>query len=448
VKLEVHRRLTASLLAAFVGVTFATAEPAQSLSRFSLADSLHRLELPFDLTGFLEARAGRRFRDDPYEEVQSLGESRLQLDAEGELGPVTAQLTADFLYDAVYDPHTIHLESGTGWIDLREAHLTFSPLDFADVRIGRQILTWGTGDMVFINDLFPKDWNAFFIGRDEEYLKAPSDAVKLSLFSEIANLNIVYTPRFDSDRYVDNRRLSYWNPMLGRRFGDDMTVPIDKPDAWGDDSELALRVYRNIGSTEAALYAYRGFWKNPLGSNPATGSAIFPDLLAWGGSLRGNVGPGIGNVELGYYDSRDDRTGEDVFVPNSQFRFLLGYEQELAKDFTGAIQYYLEYMMDHGNYVRAVRNAMPGAPEDDKDRHVITVRLTKLLMSQNLQISLFVYYSPSDSDAYLRPRIHYKVSDTWSAEIGGNVFIGDESHTFFNQFNHDSNIYAGFRYSF
>jgi hypothetical protein len=47
----------------------------------------------------------------------------------------------------------------------------------------------------------------------------------------------------------------------------------------------------------------------------------------------------------------------------------------------------------------------------DGDRLVTTVRLTKLLMNQNLRLSLFGYYSPSDKDVYLRPNVNYKVSD-------------------------------------
>jgi hypothetical protein len=77
-----------------------------------------------------------------------------------------------------------------------------------DVKLGRQILTWGTGDLIFINDLFPKDWISFFIGRDTDYLKAPSDAIKVSLFGEQANLDIVYTPQFDSDRFIEGRCLA------------------------------------------------------------------------------------------------------------------------------------------------------------------------------------------------------------------------------------------------
>ncbi|MHC4544612.1 MAG: hypothetical protein ACYSYL_08810, partial [Planctomycetota bacterium] len=61
-----------------------------------------------------------------------------------------------------------------GDFDLREAYIFTQPLEFMDLKVGRQILTWGTGDLIFINDMFPKDWKSFFIGRDTEYLKAPS----------------------------------------------------------------------------------------------------------------------------------------------------------------------------------------------------------------------------------------------------------------------------------
>jgi hypothetical protein len=102
-------------------------------------------------------------------------------------------------------------------------------------------------------------------------------------------------------------------------------------------------------------------------------------------------------------------------------------------------------MTDYGDYRRALP---PGSKRTDEDRHVITLRLTKLMMKQNLTLSLFTYYSPSDKDAYLRPKAHYKVTDNWAVEMGGNVFIGEDDHTFFGQFEKNSNIYAGTRFSF
>ncbi|NOZ24321.1 MAG: hypothetical protein GXP25_24860, partial [Planctomycetes bacterium] len=402
-----------------------------------------------DLTGFFEGRVGMRTQHDKFrhhriEREASIGETRLQLEMEKGFDFATFKLTTDWLYDPVSGRHALNLETGQGFLDVREASAQTSPLDFMDVKIGRQILTWGTGDMLFLNDLFPKDWNSFFIGRDVEYLKAPSDALKVSLFSDLANLDVVYTPRFDADRFIDGRRISYWNNMLGRTAGKDAIVQSDRPSIWFDDFELATRLSRNIKAYELAAYTYYGFWKSPGGMDPVTFDATFPPLSVYGASIRGPLYKGIANAEVAYYESRNDRGGEDPFINNSESRLLVGYEQEIAKDLTAGIQYYLEYMMDYGDYRWKLP---PGIPPREQDRHVLTFRITQLLLNQNLKLSFFAYYSPSDSDAYLRPSVSYKINDNWTAEMGGNVFLGLNRHTFFGQFENDTNAYVALRWS-
>jgi len=393
--------------------------------------------LPFDLRGFWEVRGGVRTGEDKHQsEDATLAETRLQLEVSEWPEWGQFRLKTDFLYDAVLEEATL---------DLREASVLVTPFTFADFKIGRQVLTWGTGDYIFINDLFPKDWESFLIGRDDEYLKAPSDAVKASFYTHVFNLDLVYMPRFNPDRFIDGERLSYFNPQLGRRAGEDARIRTRGRDEWFDDSETAMRLYNSIGGYEVALYAYDGFWKSPVGFDPERGKAAFPRLTGFGASARGRLWKGIGNVELGYYDSHDDRSGNDPFVPNSQLRFLAAYEQEVAKDFTVGGQYYLEHMLDYGAYLRGLPAGSAGT---DEDRHVVTVRLTKLAMYQNLKLSLFTLYSPSDRDAYLRPNVRYRINDRWSIEGGANVFLGKEQHTFFGQFQDNTNVYFGARCSF
>jgi len=401
------------------------------------------------LTGFWEVRGGVRTQDDPYQKDASLGETRLHLDWEHNVERVTLKLSADLLYDAVADDCSVDLNTGEGCFDLRQANVTFTPASFLDVKVGRQILTWGTGDLIFINDLFPKDWQSFLTGRDVEYLKAPSDALKLSLFSDLANVDLVYVPQFDPDRFVRGERLSYYGFMAQRTVGRDAVVDPRVPDTWFKNGEWHLRLSKNIQGYELAAYGYWGYWKSPGGMAPLAGKAVFPRLSVYGASARGQVGRGIGNIEVGYYDSRQDRGGDNPFINNSQFRFLVGYEQdlpELARDLSVGVQYYLEWMVDYDDYLRTF---LPGGfPRADERRHVLTFRLTKLLLNQTLVLSLFAYYSPSDSDAYLRPAVTYKLSDHWTAELGGNVFIGKDDHTFFGQFDRNSNVYTALRYSF
>jgi len=408
-------------------------------------DKFSAFRLPFSLNGFWEARVGVRTQKDPYEKSMSLGETRLQLELDKRWQRASFKITSDFLYDSILNKHGVYIEDGQGWLDLREVNFSITPTGFMDVKVGRQILTWGTGDLLFINDIFPKDWSSFFIGRDLEYLKAPSDAIKVSLFSKMANLDIIYLPRFDADRFIDGRRLSYWNALRNSLAGRNFLVYTRKSDRWFGDDEIAWRLFKNIKGYELALYGYRGFWKSPAGVSPISFMATFPKLAVYGASIRGTVLRGIGNVEVGYYNSEDDRVGLDPFLQNSQLRALVGYEQDVARNFTVGMQYYLEHTMDFKNYLRSLSL---DANKADEDRHVITLRLTKLLLYQNLTLSLFAYYSPSDQDAHLRPNIHYNIDDHWAVELGGNIFFGRDDYTFFAQSANNSNMYVSARYSF
>jgi hypothetical protein len=403
----------------------------------------HTSSFSQELHGFVDARTGIRTQSDPNKTQETIEELRLQLSRTWYQDLFTATVRSDFLYDGVANHHDrIDLETGEGPIDLREANVQFTPVDWADVKIGRQILTWGTGDLLFVNDLFPKDWKSFFAGRDEEYLKAPSDALFMSFFPSFANIDIAYTPRFDADRFIDGERFSYWNGSA--LTGADLKT--DKPDQWFSDDEIAVRVYRSFQGLELAAYGYDGFWKTPQGFDPVSGQNTFPKLSVYGTSARGALAGGIAQIEGGYYDSRDDRDGSDPFVPNSQLRLLAGYEHEIVKNLTGSAQYYIEHMMHHDEYL-ATYAGIPGT-EADENRHVLTLRLTQMLMSQNLILSLFTYWSPTDQDGYLRPKVSYKLTDNWLVELNGNFFFGEHDYTFFGQFADNNNIALAARYSF
>lgn len=396
------------------------------------------------LNGFIETRLGNRTNSDPHEKNANMGEVRLQLEAEKEFNRFTLNLVADLVYDPVMDSHNIDLDTGEGSIDLRQANISFSPLDYMDMKVGRQVLTWGTGDLLFINDLFAKDWNSFLIGRDDEYLKAPTDAIKSSMFFKVVNMDLVYTPKFGPDRYIDGKRNSFFDRSSNSFRGRGNPLVSEKPHDWFNNDELSLRLYRSMGIHEIAFYYYNGYWKSPAGQNEITGDATFPELEVFGASLRGPIGQGIGNIETGYYKS-DGSAATSTLSRNSEFRFLLGYEQELATELTAAIQYYLERKLDYGEYIKSLPSE---ALQDEENRHVMTLRLTKLMMQQNLKLVLFNFYSPSDKDGHLRLSTSYKMSDATKIEGGWNHFYGKEPHSFFGQLENNSNAYISIRYEF
>ena len=389
---------------------------------------------PLEIHGFMEMRIGCRTQDDPYEKEASVMETRLQAEAFTYTDWAEFKYKGDVWADGITEK---------GEYETREAWVFARPSETLDIKIGRQILTWGTGDLVFLNDLFPKDWQSYFIGRDDEYLKAPSDAAKLSIFSDLVNVNLVYTPKFDPDRYITGEYISYWDNLDGTYVGRNDIVHADRPDRWFRDDELAVRAYTIVSNYELALYGYRGFWKRPVGRTPS-GIPTFPKLQVYGASVRGPIGRGIGNCEIAYYESSDDGGGTDPLIANSEMRYLVGYARELARDFNASLQYYVEQLLDYEDY----KDSLAGGAARDRFRHVLTLQLTKLLFNQNLELHLSTYYSPSDRDAYLRPKITYQYDDHISTELGANIFCGKEPYTFFGQFEENTNIYTAIRYSF
>ncbi len=387
-------------------------------------------------SGFVEAGLGNRLDSgSPVGDDTTLEELRLRVESQWQLGAALISLKADGAYDGVED-------DWTG--DVRDLTAAFSPGDSVDVRVGRQVQTWGTGDLVFLNDLFPKDFVSFFAGRDDEYLKAPGNSLRLTRFSKAVNLDFVWTPVFEPDEYLTGERFAFFSPIAGGIVAPDPPLSAEEPDESFENGEFALRLFRTVEGKEYALYAYRGFFKQP---NALTDDLqpTFAPLTSLGASLRQPLGKGLFNAEVSYYASRDDRSGTDPLVPNDQLRFLLGYEWEAKPNFTVGLQYYLESTLDHG---KLIANSPAPEFEPDQHRHLLTNRLTYRAGRDKHTWSLFTFYSPSDSDFYLRPAYTYRHSDEWSVTAGANLFGGDDEHTFFGQLDDASNAYIRVRYSY
>jgi hypothetical protein len=154
---------------------------------------------------------------------------------------------------------------------------------------------------------------------------------------------------------------------------------------------------------------------------------------------------GILSLEAGYYDSRQDIFGTDPTIPNSQTRFLIGYQRQPWEDFTIGLQYYGEYMHDYSEHEK---NLPQGFPKENKLHDFSTIRLTKLLKNQTLRLSLFSFYSLSDKDYMINPEIKYNFTDQVWGAIGGNIFGGDRNWSQFGQLDKNDNVCLQLRYEF
>lgn len=387
-------------------------------------------------TGFVEAAFGTRLSEDPLiDSRNTLEDVRWRVETTWQPQDFSVAFKADAGYDGI---------ERSAFADIRELSVAFTLGGSTDVLLGRQVQTWGTGDLLFLNDLFPKDFVSFFAGRDDEYLKAPGNAIRLTHYTKAVNIDFVWTPVFEPDVYLTGERFSFFSPLAGRNVAPEPPLSAIEPDERFANGEFALRIFRTVEGREYAAYAYRGFFKQPNALTPAL-EATFAPLGSLGASIRQPLGPGLFNSEVSYYASRDDGDGTDPLLPNDQLRVLFGYEWEAKPRFTVGLQYYLEWTLDHDELLA---NSPFPQFEPDEVRHLVTNRLTYRTNLDKFTWSLFTFYSPSDSDFYLRPQFVYRHSDRWSVAAGGNLFGGSDAHTFFSQLQDATNAYVRIRLSY
>jgi len=363
-----------------------------------------------------------------------LGDERLQLEVTryGSIGGLLAKV--DLFYDGL---------AKRADLDIREAYVDLYLGNF-DIRTGRQIITWGVGDLVFINDVFPKDWVAFLSGRPLEYLKIGSDAFNVNYYGEFISAQVIAIPFYQPDNLPKGNRLIAYNPFPSA------AGQIERlPEITLGNTQFAVRLYRNLGNFDASLYAYRGFYPSPPGivfdQSTDVVTTFYPRLNVYGASLQGAFLNGVLSLEGGYYDSRDDTDGTNPGIENSQVRFLASYQRAFGENFTLGLQYFGEQIQKYSQYIKSLP---PGFPQRKELRHTLSLRLTQLLNYQTLRLSFFTFYSPNDKDYYINPEIRYELGDGIWIASGSIIMGGKKNYTFFGQFEKNDNLYLVLRYEF
>jgi hypothetical protein len=364
-----------------------------------------------------------------------LGEQRLQarLEAYSSAGELEGELTGrvDVIHDTVL---------GRSAIEPLELYVEVK-VGAAMARLGRQIVTWGSGDLLFVNDVFPKDWESFFLGRSPEYLRVGFDALRVT----VPHLELVVAPRPGLDRTPRSERF-----ILPSSPWPD--VPILEPrGAWRlEDLEAALRVSAAFSGWELSLYAS---WVHHRGGvlvpddpeEPMWVELRSPRVVTTGASVTGRVAGGIWNLEGGYQHAREDVAGDDPFVPNSAVEVFTGWARPLWSDATAGAQASLRAMLQHDRYRAALPPGQPGQPELD---WTFTLRLTQQLLRQTLELGAFVVASPSRRDAFAALTARYRLTDALAVDAGASLFAGSRPSSLFGGLVDNSNVHVSLRYGF
>ncbi|MDX8382923.1 MAG: hypothetical protein R8M45_02505 [Ghiorsea sp.] len=392
-----------------------------------------------EVHGFFLGTMSSRISDKPLNsgEINNylLSEERLQLalGVDSDAGDTSIQAKVDFINDGVTQSNRI---------DIRELYAEYLA-DSYEVRIGRQMLTWGVADRLFINDVFPKDWSAFFAGQPLEYMKIASDMLKVSAFAGDWDVEMTLTPNAAVDIVPSPARYALYNPPG--------VTGVSMPASKADNAEAAMRLHSNFGRADVAFYASRGFWHQPdKGFDPTTGKVIYTRLNTYGVTVQHGLLGGIMSFEAGLYDSVDDANGNNPYIANSQQRWLIAYERDIAQDVTLGLQLYSEIMQDYDLYYTAAQGAFvagKGPKPLAKNRNMATVNVRSLWLNQTLTASFFAMLVENGGEMY-NPDMNYAVTDAFSVNGGAHWFTKGPESWLLGMMNPNDNLYMNVKWGF
>jgi len=405
----------------------------------SILTATPALAADVDVHGFFLGSLSSRVNDAPLNSGETnnwlLSEERLRLElsADSDAGDTSVQAKLDFIHDGV---------TNTSIMDIRELYAEYLA-DSYEVRVGRQMLTWGVADRLFINDVFPKNWSAFFAGQPLEYMKIGSDMLKANVFLGDWDIEATLTPNAAFDTVPSPSRFALYNPPG--------VTGIRMPESKVANTEAAIRLHTTIGIADVAFYASKGFWHQPdKGFDAATGNIIYPRLNTYGLTVQHGLLGGIMSLELGYYDSIDDADGNNPYIANSQQRWLVGYERDIAQDVTLGVQLYGEIMADYALYLAPAQAAFAagqGAQPLAEHRKIATVNVRSLWLNQTLTASAFAMLVENGGQMF-NPDMNYAVTDAFSINVGGHWFTKGPESWLLGMMNPNDNIYANAKWGF
>lgn len=313
-------------------------------------------------------------------------------------------------------------------IGIREAFVDIY-FDNADLRIGKQVITWGQAEGAFITDIVsPKDMRSFILADFREIRKGVI-ALKGDYYLGPFTFEGIWLPIFVNSSMPSSD--SIWMrplPIPGLK-----TVEPDPVEPIFTNSEFFGKI-RYFGPSISWELMGGYTWTD----EPFIKGIIIPQneaLLDYKrfGVAGGSISTVVGNTVL---------RGEAAAYFNKPFTRLLGgppptvevkelhqIQTLVGIDFSflgieTSTQYLLSYVNNH------VDGLIEQGKKVKEFDHTATFRMQKTFLESRLTVKLFSYVEIEPLNALIRPSLSYSIEDGLLVEGGLELFVGDANGTF------------------
>lgn len=337
---------------------------------------------------------------------------------------VGATLRADAYHDAAI---------GRSRLVLREGYADFAVFKDESLRAGRQVITWGVGDYLFVNDIFPKNYDAFFTGKPFDHMKEAVDAVKVNgLIKGVEVELVVAAPKPDE------------MPSASRFVSTALPPGMQTRDTAREGVDIAVRMARKVGNWDGALYAgryrsrERGLYGVQGGFEWEAGASRHI-----GASATGAIGAGVALAEIAFIETDLKSGNMNPYFFGRRMKALLGYARDVGADLSLSVQYHIDTETDYDAYRRALAPMVQAAPQT---RQTMYFKVQQRLLHQTLGLGVQLF-AAFDGGKYVNPFASYSIADGLNLEVGSNWFSGPTTSPY-GMMKHDRNVYTSLRYSF
>jgi len=393
-----------------------------------------------DLYGFLESGAYIFVRDS-VRLAREINELRLKFDASSDQVGLFAS-TSLF--------HT----GGGIQADLWQGYIDYYGR-FFDLRAGKQIITWGTGDGINPTDnLNPLDLKRKGPFAPQEDKKLPVTMVQGNLYWQGLRVTGVWVPDFHPFVLPDTSVWPLASPTLTPpRAGmilDGMQPPAPPvfPSNTLANSEYALRLSGTLAGVDLSTSYYQGWEDFPTLHPNFTFNGIdsqgnqhviaepalrYHRLSMIGGDFVTSLF-GIGLRGEGGYFLTEDAEGTNPAVKDPYWHYLLGIDYTFRNGLYVNIQYVYGMFDRYGLNLPAAENRL------------LTLGAT-LDLGNYTSLEVGAMYALEDENYLLKPRYIRSVGNAVDLVIGAYLIGGNTKHHF-GAFDANDQIYTEIRYNF
>lgn len=354
-------------------------------------------------------------------------------------GEISTIAGDSWLFASFNATHNQRLPDETG-IELREAFMEYSA-EHWDLRMGRQIISWGKADGIRITDLIcPADYTEF-ITRDFDDIRIPVNMIKTRYLSEWVHVEFLWLPAFSPTILPTGDNPWAVSQGLSEEFF--ALSEAQKPELSLENSEVASRISFYLSGIDFAFSAFYTWSDIPVLTRAHQKDSVWLEpeyyrMTFYGAEMTLPWNQVVLRTEAAWYRDqrfvRKDVTG--TFHILDQLKGLVGLDWYPGNDWTFTMQFAQDYILHYRKEL------------EHKQRHsTATLRIAKKFLRQTLELSNMLYAGVQAGDFYDQLAIDYALTDALHLSGGLDVFGGKDSGEF-GQYSDNTQFWCKGKYSF